>query len=157
MRVCAYSYCILLYYVWLISLRGLLFSEGKWRSSGSGGEGRSGAGNLEERRERGLWLAALYERRMKNTKKKKEIVCIIFTGICMHMETKKLIFSLFSHRDMFNNTAVEAAELLSCKEHWLLFQRIQVQFPAPTWPLTMSVTPVSCDHTDTHAHNVHKI
>ena len=34
MRVCARSYCILLSHVQLISLGGLLFSEGKQRGSG---------------------------------------------------------------------------------------------------------------------------
>lgn len=38
-RVCVQSYCILLCCVHLISLGSLLFSEGKWRESGSGGEG----------------------------------------------------------------------------------------------------------------------
>lgn len=39
MRVCAQSYYNLLCYIWLISLRDLLFSVGKWRDSRSGGEG----------------------------------------------------------------------------------------------------------------------
>ena len=38
MRVCTWSYCVLLCTVRLISLGGLFFSEGKWRRSGCGGE-----------------------------------------------------------------------------------------------------------------------
>ena len=55
MRVCAHSYGILCH-VRLISLGGLLFSEGKWRSSGSGGERRLG-----ELAGRGGAKAILYE------------------------------------------------------------------------------------------------
>lgn len=48
MTVCAVSYYNLLCYVWLISLGGLLFSEGKQRRSGSGGEGmEAGLGRVE--------------------------------------------------------------------------------------------------------------
>jgi hypothetical protein len=46
---------------WLISLGGLLFSEGKWRRSGSGGEGeREGWGE-----EGGEIVFRIYERRVK--------------------------------------------------------------------------------------------
>ena len=46
MRAWASSYCILLCCVQLISLGGLLFSEGKYRNTGSGGEGRLWRGGL---------------------------------------------------------------------------------------------------------------
>jgi hypothetical protein len=55
MRVCAYSYCNLLGCVLLIS-QGGHFSEGKWKMSGSRGEGRLGeTGRRGGRREGQLW------------------------------------------------------------------------------------------------------
>jgi hypothetical protein len=51
MRVCAQLYNNLLCHVELISLGGLLFSEGKWRKSGSGGWGEG----WEEKREGKQW------------------------------------------------------------------------------------------------------
>jgi hypothetical protein len=51
----------------LISLEGLLFSEGKWKRSGSGGEGGRGGGN-EWRKKGKLWSGIIYERRIKERK-----------------------------------------------------------------------------------------
>ena len=53
MRLCAWSPYNLLCPVWLISLGGLLSSEGKWRRSRSGGRGEVGGtertgGGVEE-------------------------------------------------------------------------------------------------------------
>lgn len=36
---CTHSYCIMLIHVQLLSVGGLLFSEGKWKNIGSGGKG----------------------------------------------------------------------------------------------------------------------
>jgi hypothetical protein len=49
----------------LITLKYLLFSKGKWRSSGSGGE-QMGTGALDRE---GYSQGALYERRIKKIKK----------------------------------------------------------------------------------------
>lgn len=45
MRLCVKSYCkFKCCFFFIISLRGLLFSEGKWRKSSYGGEGTCGRG-----------------------------------------------------------------------------------------------------------------
>lgn len=49
-RVCASSYCIFLCRVWLLSLGSLLCSEGKWRKSGSEGEGERLKGMVKGKR-----------------------------------------------------------------------------------------------------------
>ena len=66
-KACAYSYCISLCYVWLISLGGLIFSEGKQRRSGRQGVG----GGMDGRG--GCGQDVLYERiNLKKKEKKKE-------------------------------------------------------------------------------------
>jgi hypothetical protein len=41
---------------------------------------------------------------------------------------------------------------LSGKEYWLLFERIWVQFPTPTWQLTTVCNSTSVDLTPSHRH-----
>lgn len=52
MRVCAFSYCVLLCHIQLIFLEGLFLSEGNQRNSGMRGEGGR---EWEKWRKRRLW------------------------------------------------------------------------------------------------------
>lgn len=61
----ALSYIILSCWICLLSLTGLLFSEGRWMGSGSTGEGKWGRAWRSGRR-KNCDREVLYERRMKN-------------------------------------------------------------------------------------------
>lgn len=61
----ALSYIILFCWICLLSLTGLLFSEGRWMGSGYTGEGKWGRACRSGRR-KNCGREVLYERRMKN-------------------------------------------------------------------------------------------
>lgn len=87
MGVCAYSYCILLCYVQMMSMGDLLFSERKWRRNESGEEGR-----WEEWREKKLWLGYIVWE--KNLKKCKYIMQKIDYSYIIYILYEKMQFGI---------------------------------------------------------------